>query len=251
MSTIIYMRIIITAAIVIFFIGIYKNLIRKIIYILQIQESERDHEPRKIVSVIRLAFKEAVIQRRIKKRSTILWIRHLMIFGGFFTFFLIEFFIGIMKGYQSFNFIMPAVKIGLDLSGAVLILGLIIALVHWVIYREEEQNLIDIKSVILLVAVVISGLMSVACRTLLSPEISYMVTPVGYAIVKFSESVGYSLEEIHHWLYLFHITMAAAVIAYIPFCKLIHILAVPIGRIATMGEGYVAQKRIKVTEDLL
>lgn len=146
---------------------------------------------------------------------------------------------------------MPALKLGLDLSGAVLILGLFIALVHWFIHREEEQKLTDIKSLILLVALVISGLASAACRTLLSPEVSLILTPMAYAVIGLSSLVDCSLEEMHHWLFLSHITIASAVIAYIPFSKLIHIFATPIGRTATMGEGYDEKNRIKVSEGLL
>jgi nitrate reductase gamma subunit len=164
---------------------------------------------------------------------------------------MMELLIGITKNYKIFNPITPAFKMGLDLSGCLLILGLLFALAHWIIYREAEQTFIDIQSLILLVGVMVSGLLSVACRNLLSLDDSSFLAPLEYAMGKLSILLACPLGEIHHWLFYFHITMAAAVIAYIPFSKLLHIFATPIGRIATMGEGYVEKKRIKVSEGLL
>ena len=251
MGVLIYMRIIVSIAVVVFFIGIYRNLIRKIIFILDTHDSDADHGVRKFSTILHLALNEAILQRRIKNRSTILWIRHLIIFGGFSSFFMMELVIGIAKNYQVFNSIMPAFKVGLDLSGCLLILGLLFALVHWIIYRETEQSFIDLQSLILLVGVISSGLLSVACRNLLSPDDSSFLTPLEHAIGKVSILLGCPLGDIHYWLFYFHITMAATVIAYIPFSKLLHIFATPIGRIATMGEGYVEKKRMKVSEGLL
>jgi nitrate reductase gamma subunit len=244
MSTLIYIRIIIFVAIIIFLIGIYKNLFRKIIQILLAQESVQDQKrTNRVFPFVRLALNEIIVQSRIKNRSQILWIRHLMIFGGFVTFFLIELLIGITKNYQSFTSIRPVLKIGLDLSGA---------LIHRIVHRKEEKGLTDIKSMVLLFAVVISGLMSSGCRALLSPGSAFGVGPLTkYTLIGLLRFIPYSLEDIHYWLFIIHITIAAAVVAYIPFTKLIHIFATPIGRMATMSEDSADEKRTRVSEGLL
>ena len=252
MDTLTYLRIIISIAIVVFLIGIYKNLIRKIVHILQTQESNQENKTNATSQLFQVILKEAILQYRIKDRSQILWIRHLIIFGGFVTFFVIELLIGITKNYHSFNFIGPIFKVGLDFSGGVLLLGLIFALVHWIIFRKEEKRLIDIKSLVLLFIVVISGLLSSSSRILLSPESPFTAhSLVGYAITELSGFFSCPLEEIHYWLFVFHVTIAAGFIAYIPFSKLIHMLAAPIGRVVTMDKGYVDRKRAKVSESLL
>jgi len=253
MNTLIYMRFIIFVAIIIFLVGIYKNLVIKVIHIIQNQQSVQDHDgTNRVFSVFKLALNEIIVQRRISDRSRFLWIRHLMIFGGFVTFFVIEFIIGITKNYQSLKFMRPVLKVGLDLSGFILVLGLIIALIHRIIHRKEEKEFTDIKSLVLLFAVVISGLLSSGCRTLLSPASADMVNSlVKYTIFGVLRFVPYPLEDLHYWLYLVHITIAAAVVAYIPFSKLVHMFAVPIGRMATMSEDSADRKRARVSEGLL
>ena len=117
MNTLIYMRIIVFVAIIVFLVGIYKNLFKKIIQILLAQESVQDKSrTNRAFLFFRLALNEIIVQSRIKNRSQVLWVRHLMIFGGFVTFFLIELLIGITKNYQSFASMRPVLKVGLDLS---------------------------------------------------------------------------------------------------------------------------------------
>jgi len=253
MNTLIYMRIIVFVAIIVFLVGIYKNLFKKIIQILLAQESVQDkRRTNRAFLFFRLALNEIIVQSRIKNRSQVLWVRHLMIFGGFVTFFLIELLIGITKNYQSFASMRPVLKVGLDLSVSFLFLGLTIALIHRIINRKEEKEFTDIKSLVLLFAVVISGLLSSGCRTLLSPASADMVNSlVKYTIFGVLRFVPYPLEDLHYWLYLVHITIAAAVVAYIPFSKLVHMFAVPIGRMATMSEDSADRKRAKVSEGLL
>lgn len=249
MNTITYLRIIIAVAIVIFVAGIYKNLIKKISSILKIQNSLQDTKIRDTAPLFQTILREAIFQLRIKDRSPILWIGHLMIFGGFVTFFIIEFLLGITKNFYCLR---PILKVGLDLSGGIMLVGLGIAFVHWIIYRREEIKLIDIKSVILLFVVVISGLMSSSCRLLLDFENSLPVGAlVEYSATKISGFFSFPWEEIHKWLYTVHITAAAGFIAYLPFSKLIHVVAVPLGRVVTQDKGYVNRKRAKISESLL
>jgi nitrate reductase gamma subunit len=253
MNTLIYTRIVIVVAMAVFLIGVYKNLIKKIIDITQAQKSDKDYAGNNSVfPLIRRAVDEVILQRRISVRSRLLWIRHLMIFGGFVTFFVIEFIIGIAKNYQGLGFIRQMLKFGLDVAGGVLILGLAIAVVHRIIYRKEEKGLTDLTSLILIFAVVISGLLSSACRTLLNSENFHAAKPLAeYLAIRLSGLLSFPLEDFHYWLFLGHITIAAAVIAYIPYCKLVHMLATPIGRMVTMGEEYADRKKTKVSEGLL
>lgn len=100
--------------------------------------------------------------------------------------------------------------------------------------------------------VVISGLLSSACRALLNPKNFHAAKSLTeYLVIRLSGLLPFSLEDFHYWLFLFHITIAAAFIAYIPYCKLVHMLATPIGRMVTMGEGYADRKKTKVSEGLL
>ena len=159
-----------------------------------------------------------------------------MIFGGFVTFFVIEFIIGIAKNYQALSFIRQILKIGLDVAGGVLLLGLAIAVIHRIIHRKEEKVFTDLTSLILIFAVVTSGLLSSACRALLNPEtFNTAKSLTQYLVISLSGLLSFSLEDFHYWLFLGHITIAAAVIAYIPYCKLVHMLATPIGRMVTMA----------------
>lgn len=253
MNILIYTRIVIVVATAVFLIGVYKNLIKKIIYITQAQKSDKDYDgTESVFSLIKLAIDEVILQRRISGRSRLLWIRHLMIFGGFVTFFVIEFIIGIAKNYQALSFIRQILKIGLDAAGGVLLLGLAIAVIHRIIHRKEEKVFTDLKSLILIFAVVTSGLLSSASRALLNPENFHAAQSLTeYLAIRLSGRLSFPLEDFHYWLFLGHITIAAAVIAYIPYCKLVHMLATPIGRVVTMGEGYADRKKTKVSEGLL
>ena len=56
MNTLIYMRIIIFVGIVIFLVGIYKNLVIKVIHIIQNQQSIQDHDrTNRVFSVFKIA----------------------------------------------------------------------------------------------------------------------------------------------------------------------------------------------------
>lgn len=252
MEMITYLRIIIILAIGVFAAGIYSRFIKKIIGILQYQDPVRDNKTRGIAARLQTILNEAILQRRIKERSHILWIRHLMIFGGCAVFFILEFLIGITKNLHSFDWLRPGLMAGLYLSGGIMLAGLLIALCHWIVYRKEESKLIDIKSLLVLFVVVLSGLMSASCRLLLDFENSLPVYPlVEFCANRIPGFFSIPCQGIHKWLFAIHITFAAGFFAWLPFSKLIHIVAAPLGRTVTQGKGYGAEKRADMSERLL
>src|SRR6185369_8925346 len=78
----------------IFLIGAYKNVFLKIYYIVwvnrRVQEGNGAIERVVTMPEISTVISEAMLQNRIKNRSTFLWSRHFLIFSGFMVLFFFD-----------------------------------------------------------------------------------------------------------------------------------------------------------------
>lgn len=71
------------------------------------------------------------------------------------------------------------------------------------------------------------------------------------AIARMIQNLPWPWKDLYSGMWIGHATVAAFFFIYFPFSKLIHVFVTPLGRSVTMAEGYVKQKRGKISGGLL
>ena len=193
---------------------------------------------KRFAKVTGVFLKDALYLSKLKDRSTLRWLMHLLILGGFILAFaldlIVTFALDIVK-YQPMIAETGWAKIwirdfGFEIGGLMMLLGLIIAAVRRFMFKPKilKTELPDAVSILFLLLVVLGGFIlegigiagSIAGHTV-NQEYSF----VGYA---FSLVTPSSVGQYYDQAWLIHGVMSALFIAYIPFSKLFHMIATPI-----------------------
>jgi nitrate reductase gamma subunit len=246
-----------------FFIGAYRNVVKKIVYVVWLNkaqadgQTDREDKGKATFPALKTILNEAIVQSRIKERSQFLWLRHFLIFLGFVLLFVLDGLFALTTKYYPIEYFVEGtgrglLKLGLELTGAILFVGLTLGLVHRLIYAKEESTYIDLKLLFLLWLVVATGFLTESFRLVLEHNDPYLAFSfIGGPLSKLLCNVSWPWEKLHSLMWMIHATVTALFFAYLPFSKFVHIFASPIGRSVTMAEGFVKQKRADVTEGLL
>jgi nitrate reductase gamma subunit len=141
----------------------------------------------------------------------------------------------------------------MELSGAVLLIGLTLGLGHRLVNVKAEKPFVDVKLLWLLWLVTATGFLAEAVRLAGEPNdpliaYSFLMQPVA-AWMRESYTWNWKLQA--DWVWCLHATFAAGFFAYIPFSKFVHILSAPLGRSITQNGDYAHQKRQRISEGLL
>lgn len=193
---------------------------------------------RRFAKVTGVFFKDALYLSKLKDRSALRWLMHLLILGGFILTFaldlIVTFSLDVVK-YQPMIVETGWAKMwirdfGFEVGGLMMLLGLMIAAVRRFIFKPKivRTELPDAVSILFLLLVVLGGFIlegigiagSIAGHTV-NREYSF----VGYA---FSLVTPTSWGQHYDQAWLIHGVMSALFIAYIPFSKLFHMIATPI-----------------------
>ena len=259
-----YLWTLVLVAIAIFLVGFYKNVVCRIAYVFWVNspayggDSFSNNRARLPRPNLRTIINEALLQKPIRNRSFFLWIRHLLIFFGFAALFVFDqatFILGKLGHtflhieYFSSGPGRAFIKVGLEASGAVLFLGLTLALVHRLGYAEQERKCVDLSLIVLFWVVVLSGFLTEAFRLTAEPSdpflrYSFLAGPLARGL----SELHWAWESITRWTWIAHVTSVLAFFAYLPYSKLVHIFAAPVGRSATMGQDTTLLKIEKVSE---
>ena len=248
----------------IFLIGAYKNVFLKIYYIIWVNkktQTNNDVEPVVTIPEMFTIINEALLQKRIKNRSTFLWFRHSLIFFGFMVLFFFDcvytVFGHYLHHYLHYEYFVSGpgralVKFCMELSGSVLLVGLTLALIHRVIYAEQERTLIDVKLIILLWVVTVTGFLTEAFRLTAEPNDPFIAYSfVGGNLASLLRQSSFAWADVASKMWIFHATITVAFFAYIPFSKFVHMIVAPLGRSITQNGSYGQLKRERITEGLL
>lgn len=259
-----YFWALITIAGTIFLIGAYKNVFLKIYYIIWVNKKiQVDNAAEPVVTIPEMStvISEALLQNRIKTRSTFLWFRHSLIFFGFMVLFFFDcvytVFGHYLHHYLHYEYFVSGpgralVKFGMELSGTVLLIGLTLALIHRVVYAERERTLIDVKLIILLWVITLTGFLTEAFRLTVEPNDPFIAYSfVGGNLASLLRQTSFAWGDVASKMWIFHATITVAFFAYIPFSKFVHIIVAPIGRSITQNGRYGQLKRERITEGLL
>lgn len=251
-----------------FFIGFYKNFVLKIGYILWVNSKDSEGQGPGWLENLRSLWPgkqtivdEAILQRRIKQRSDFLWTRHALIFFGFTVIFAFDLFYTFAGHYAHHYFHIDyfmsgpgkgILKTGMEFSGAVLLLGLTMGIIHRWVNAGTEKRYVDINLLILLWLVTVTGFATEAFRLAAQPDdplsaYSFIGAPIAKQLI----SLPYEWEPLTTWMWCIHATITAAFFAYIPYSKFVHMLAAPLGRSIARDGAYGAHKRQTISEGLL
>lgn len=252
----------------VFLVGVYRNVVVKIAYIRWVNGKVRgegagaaveegDPPVPKLATIVR----EAILQSRIKNRSSFLWLRHFLIFAGFTALFLVDC-VNTVLGHYLHHYVgyeyftsgpgRAALKFAMELSGAVLLVGLTAGLVHRAVFARTERTLIDVNLLVLLWVVTLTGLLAETSRLILDPNdpfiASSFVAGRMAAALRGGDAPWRTLERV---AWVVHATAAVTFLACIPFTKFVHVIVAPLGRSLTDGGAYGQLKRARITEGLL
>jgi nitrate reductase gamma subunit len=251
-----------------FLVGVYKNVVLKVSYILWVNRTVRGESAGaavekggtpfpKLATIVR----EALLQSRIKNRSSFLWLRHFLIFGGFMALFLADCVYTVLGhylhhylGYEYFTSGpgRAALKFGMELSGAVLLVGLTAGLTHRAIFARRERTLIDIKLLLLLWVVTVTGLLTETSRLIVEPNDPFITSSfVAGRLASALRGLDAPWRALGATTWIVHATVTVAFFAYVPFSKFVHVIVAPLGRSITQDGTYGQMKRARITEGLL
>lgn len=253
----------------VFFLGIYKNLIVKIGYVLWINTESADRNARPFptgwLSHLKTGystiFTQVFLQLPIKRKSNFLWIEHALIFFGFSTLFVFDIFLTVAGHYGErffgIDYFMTGLgkaflKLGMEFSGMVLFFGLTLGLVNRIFCANVGKSAFNVKSLGLLWVLTLSGFLTEAFRLASKPDdplrsYSFIGGPLAENLVFLSEN----WTVLADWMWIFHATIAVLFFAYFPFSPLIHIFASPLGRCVTQQADYSMQKKQRISKSLL
>lgn len=248
-----------------FLVGVYRNVVVKIAYIRWVNRKLRDGAvvEEEIPPVPRLAtiVREAILQSRIKNRSSFLWLRHFLVFASFTTLFLVDcantvlaHYLHHYVGYEYFRSGSgrAALKFAMELSGSVLLVALTAALVHRVVFARTERTVVDLNLLLLLWIVTLTGFLAETSRLVLAPHDPFVASSfVAGRLAAAVRGAGAPWRALERVTWIVHATAAAGFIASIPFSKLVHVIVAPLGRSLTDGGAYGRVKRARIAEGLL
>jgi nitrate reductase gamma subunit len=251
-----------------FLVGAYRNVVVKIAYILWVNRKLREdgagvtvEEGGAPVPKLATIVREALLQTRIKNRSSFLWLRHFLIFAGFAALFLFDcantvlgHYLHHYVGYEYFTSGpgRAALKLAMELSGVVLLVGLTAGLAHRVMFARTERTLIDVRLLLLLWIVTLTGLLAETSRLVLEPNDPFISSSfvAGWlaAALRALEAPWRAVEKV---MWTLHATAAVTFFACLPFTKFVHVIVAPLGRSLTQDGAYGQMKRARITEGLL
>ncbi len=197
---------------------------------------------------------EVVLHKTLFTISPFRWVRHQLIFWGFGAMFLTEILavgfrevipaFGMASAWEQPNHpIRLAFDFAFELTGVMMLVGCLLALAFRLRAQGGGlQKYTDTPSVVFLLAVVVSGFLIEGVRMSSATDVS------GASLSFIGLAVSRILPISAAWydpLWMFHALFACLFIAYIPFKKMIHSCAVPIGRMLNSQTNLLSAKKTR------
>jgi len=193
---------------------------------------------RRFGRAVSVFLKDGLYLSRLKERSALRWLMHILILGGFAIMFALDLAVTVSLDFLKYE---PMIQddgwaklwlrdFGFDLVGSMMLVGLLIAAFRRFVVKPKivRTELPDAASILFLLAVVVGGFVLEGigiAGNIQGHEIGDQYSFMGYA---FSLITPDSLGAYYDEAWLIHGIMSALLIAYIPFSKLFHMIATPI-----------------------
>ena len=202
---------------------------------------------------------EVIVHRSLLAVSPFRWLRHQLILWGFGLMFLIELAaVVVREAFPAFGWsdvwhqldhpLRLAFDLSYDLTGLMILVGCLLALVFRVMVNgQEAQKYTDTPTAVFLLFVVLSGFWVEGARLAMSGEFAGSgASFIGliFAPISPSSSAAYDM------IWTVHMFAACGFIAYVPLRRMIHSCATPLGRLATSQKDLMALKKRRVIAGL-
>lgn len=222
----------------ILFMGLYRNLFVKIGVILGASGRFIPFGSLDARALGRAYTDEVVLQKRIRLRGQVPWTRHMLISWGFSVLFAFDILTALLTKYLPSEPFMRGnvgwlfLKFGLNLSGMILLIGLVIALVRGagtVGTAEAEFN--DTPGTVFLLLVVVTGFVAEAMHFAnLPPDPRRGWALLGHWLAEAMRGGG-PYAASYSFVWMAHAVLASGLLAYLGWSRMIHIFAAPLGRV--------------------
>jgi nitrate reductase gamma subunit len=220
------------------FIGLHRNLFTKLAVVFGV--SGRFIPWRRVSGqALRRAYAdEVLLQTRIRARGRLPWTRHMLISWGFSVLFVFDILTALLTKYLPSKPFEPGnagwlfLKFGLNLSGMVLLLGLVIAVFRGVrTAGTDEARYNDTPGAVFLFLVVVTGFVAEAMHFAnLAPDPRRAWALLGHWLGEtLRPGAPYGTSYAFFWMT--HAILASAFLAYLGWSRMIHVFAAPLGRL--------------------
>jgi len=243
------------AAIIILDIGIWRIIVERNLPTLQRFGDLWSRDNLDQTAMRKTLVDEVILHRTLLTVSPFRWIRHQLILWGFGLMFGVEVMaVAFREAFPSFGWthlwdqpshpIRLAFDLAYDLTGLMILVGCILALVFRVMaHGKPEQKYTDTPTVIFLLLVVLTGFLVEGSR--LTSGSSYAGAGASFVGLMFA-AISPTSKTAYDFLWITHAVAACGFIAYVPLKRLIHSCATPLGRLANSQVGILAAKKARV-----
>lgn len=220
------------------FIGLYRNLFVKLGVIFGASGRFIPLGSVDAASLAQACADEVLLQRRIRLRGRVPWIRHLLVSWGFSVLFVFDILTALLTKYLPSEPFMQGnggwlfLKLGLNLSGMILLVGLVIALGRATAGAgTEEAKFNDVPGAVFLLLVVVTGFVAEAMHFAnLAPDPRRGWALLGHWLAEAMRG-GAPYTVSYSFFWITHAILASAFLAWLGWSRMIHVFAAPLGRI--------------------
>ena len=242
-----------TIAMLIFLIGVYINVIKKLREIYKLWGNYFDLKKFSTRALWNMLRKEVILQLQLKSENKLRWLRHVLICWGFITLFIFSAFAAL---YNLLGANIPIINLllqfAMELTGAFLLIGLILALIRAVLVRNTRQNIYSYTKVtILLFSIISTGYLLEAIRYAGGGYQFSSYEFFGSTIAMVIKPLDLPWDTLHKILWQVHALLVAVFFAFLPFSKLVHIIAVPTGLLMRSQDSILEGRLLSVVKGLL
>jgi predicted CXXCH cytochrome family protein len=191
-----------------------------------------------IVKIVKTLLYDVLLQRRLYKRSVIRWFIHSLIFFPFvlrFTWGILALLTSIwLPEWPQVWFMLdknhPVTALFFDLTGVIMFLGIVLALLRAGLAKMQQLPGLpkqDRMALSLIGMIVVVGFIAESMRIAMvegPPDAVYAI--VGFGISKLFWGMT-GLTDVYGYIWYVHAILTGVFIAYLPFSRLIHIIAAP------------------------
>lgn len=206
---------------------------------------------------------DVIMHRALWRISPLRWWRHTLIFWGFSGMFFIEVFaVFLREAVPAFGWpdiwrtpghpVRELFESLYDLTGLMMLFGCALATYWgWTVRNSVDRKYADRPMVLFLGFVVLSGFVLEGWRIALQPDaVGSGYAFVGMVFAWILAPVAKSWPEAYQSVWLIHGVASCALIAYIPYSRLIHTCATPIGRLMNSQKSLLQAKKLGVLAGL-
>ncbi len=196
---------------------------------------------------------EVVLHRTLFSISPFRWVRHQLMFWGFGLMIVLEVGrVALGEAFPAFGWtdlwhqsgqpVRLAFDFAYDVTGLMVVVGSVFALVfRFMAGQGVERKYADTPTTFFLLLVGLTGFVVEGARMALDAGApGESASFIGLAVATLMRGVSPAWYD---WLWIVHALAACALIAYIPFYRMIHICATPVGRLVNSQGGLLAAKK--------